>query len=115
MKLIKIVESVNAFQKLAEIDLPIQTSFIVSDILFKIEDKINNYNQQKNKLIQKFGTTEDGINYNFTDDNKIKFIKELEELNNLDINLDVDKINLPNDIKVAPNILYNLYDFIERG
>lgn len=114
-KLINIINSTESLNKLAEKDLPIQTSFKITDILFTIEKEVNNYNQQKNKIIQKYGTTEDGINYNFTDENKIEFIQELEELNNHEVNLAMEKINLPDDINISANVLYSLNDFIERG
>lgn len=115
MKLINIVNSTEALNKLAEKDLPILTSFKITDILFTIEKEINNYNQQKNKLIQKYGTTENEINYNFSDENKIKFIQELEELNNLEVDLSIEKIKLPDDINISASILYSLNNFIERG
>ncbi len=114
MKLINIVNSTEALNKLAEKDLPILTSFKITDILFKIEKEINNYNMQKNKIIQKYGSTEDGVNYNFSDENKLEFIKELEELNNHEVNLSIEKIKLPDDINISASILYALRDYIER-
>lgn len=114
MKLIELVNSAQALNKLGEKDLPIQTSFKISDILLASEKELNNYHIQRDKLIKKYGTTENGLDYSFPEENKEKYIQELEELNNIEIDFSIDKIKLPDNISIAPNILYSLKHFIER-
>ncbi len=114
MKLIEIVNSVQALNKLGEKDLPIQTSFKVTDILFAVEKELNNYYVHKDKLIQKYGTTENGLDYSFPEENRDKYVRDLEELNNMEIDLRVEKIKLPDNILIAPNALHALRNFIDR-
>lgn len=115
MKLINIVNSYNSLSKLAEIDLPIDISFNITDIILEIEKHINNYNNQKNKLLIKYGTSENKIDYDIKSEHIEAFKKELEALNDIDINLNINKIVLPADIKISAKILYALKDYIERG
>ena len=114
MKLIEIVNAVQALNKLGEKDLPIQTSFKITDTLLAMEKEFNNYNIQKDQLIRKYGYTENGLDYSFADENKSKFSHDLEELNNIEIDLEINKIKLPDNVSIAPNILYFLRFFIER-
>ena len=115
MKLIDIVNSYNSLCKLAEIDLPIDISFNVTDIILEIEKHINNYNEKKNKLLVKYGTSNNNIDYSIKNENIEVFTNELEALNNIDINLNINKLILPADIKISAKILYSLRDYIERG
>ena len=115
MKLINIINSYDSLVKLAEFDLPIYISFNISDIIYEIEKHINNYNEKKNKLLIKYGTTINKIDYDIKAENIEVFRKELEALHNIDINLNINKIVLPSDIKISAKILYALKDFIERG
>ena len=115
MKLIKLVNAVDNLDKLTTLELPAKESFKVVKLLMEIEPHIHNYHAQRNKLLAKFGESEDGKEYQIKAENKDKFIKELKDLEDIEIELKFEKINIPADIKIKASDLINILDFIKVG
>lgn len=115
MKLIKIVSAIDNLDKLTTLELPAKESFKVVKLLMEIEPHIQNYHAQRNKLLAKFGESEDGKEYQIKAENKDKFIKELKDLEDIEIELKFEKINIPADIKIKASDLINILDFIKVG
>ena len=115
MKLIKLVQAVGNLDKLATLELSAKESFKVVKLLMEIEPHIQNYNTQRNKLLVKFGESTDGKEYQIKSENKDKFIEELKDLEEIEIELKFDKINIPSDIKIKASDMINILDFIKVG
>lgn len=113
MKLIKIVNAVENLDKLSELLLPAKESFKLINLLVEIEPKVNNYNLQKNKLLAKYGDSEDGKTYIIRKDEQEYFIKEVEDLGNIEIDLNFEKINISNGLTIKAADLINILDFVE--
>ena len=119
MRLINIVNSYESMKILLDMYLPIHIGYQVSDIFEMIESEVNKYNHERNKLIKKYGTTTGQIidgyeQYQFTLENQELFNKEFYELNDLEIDLKIEKIKLPENISIEAKNLYLLRELLER-
>lgn len=107
-------------QKLITMELPVKVSYQLYKVGKKIEDEKNFFVQEEKKLIEKYHGEVDAVGkINFEDDkNKESFIKEYQELNNLEIK-DLDslpiKINIEDlNIKLSAleiSVLDGIIDF----
>lgn len=87
-------------QKLVTMELPVKVSYQLYKIGKKIEDEKNFFVQEEKKLIEKYGGEVDAVGkINFKDEkNKEPFIKEYQELNNLEIK-DLDSLPIKINIE----------------
>lgn len=115
MKLIKIVQAVDNLDKLTILELPARESFKVVNLLMEIEPHVQNYHTQRNKLLAKFGESKDGKEYQIKAENKGKFLDELKDLENIEIELKFEKINIGEDVKIKASDMINILDFIKVG
>ncbi len=113
MKLKTIINAVDALNELQQKELPIEESFKVVNIIQQIEPHFNNYSEQREKLMRKYGNTEDRINYTIKNVNVAKYLQEIEPLENLDIEIKLEKIKLNKDISIKAVHLRQLLDFVE--
>lgn len=113
MKLKTIVDAVEALNILQQKELPIVESFKLINLLQQIEPYLNNYSEQRQKLIQKYGDTEDGNNYTIPKENVNLYFQEIEPLDNLDIEISFEKIKLSTCISITTMHLRQLLDFVE--
>lgn len=113
MKLIKIVQAIDGLNKICNIELPAVESFKVVKLVGEIESHINNYNTQRNKLLKKYGDTEDDTTFSIRPEECEDFMKEINELGEIEIDLDFEKIKLPKDLAIKASDIVNMTDFIE--
>lgn len=115
MRLIEIVSAVNNLDKLTALELPAKESFKVVKLLMEIEPHVQNFHIQRNNLLAKFGESKDGKEYQIKLENKDEFIKELKDLEDIEIELKFEKINMGEDIKIKASDMINILDFIKVG
>jgi metal-sulfur cluster biosynthetic enzyme len=63
----------------------------------------------------KFGDSQDGKEYQIKAENKDKFIEELKDLEDIEIELKFEKINISEDVKIKASDLINILEFIKVG
>lgn len=115
MKLIKIVNAVDNLDKLSMLSLPAKESFKVVNLLMEIDPYIKNYHTQKNNLLAKYGDSEDEKTYTIREDEKDNFIKEVEDLGNIEITLNFEKIKISDKLTIRAADLVNILEFVEVG
>jgi len=115
MKLIKIVNAAENLNKLSNMLLQAKESFKVVKILTEIEPQIQNYNVQKNKLLAKYGDSEDKKTYIIREKEQEDFVKEVGDLGSLEIDLKFEKINISSGLTIKASDLINILDFVEIG
>lgn len=113
MKLLKLVNASDNLNKLGDMLLPAKESFKVVQLLLEIEPHLQNYNFQRNKLLAKYGSSEDEKTYVIREEEKENFIKEVEDLGNIEIDLRYEKINISNGLTIKAADLINILDFVE--
>lgn len=93
MRLIQIVNMIESLIIMTKLPLPAKDSFNLNNILITFEDSFNSYNSTKNNLLNQYGKSGNGINYDFdSDKSRQLFFKELYELDNMDIDITFNKI-----------------------
>ena len=113
MKLKTIVNAVDALNELQQKELPVQESFKLLNLLQQVDPHLKNYTEQRQKLLQRYGETVDGNNYTILKEKVSIYFNEMEPLENLDIELNFEKIRLSADINIKPMHLRQLLDFVE--
>ena len=101
LKLFNIVNSREAFQELLREKLPIKIVFRLREILRLIEPKFQTYEDLRTKMItEKYGE-QTSSGWTVKDSMKEDFILELNELASEDIELDIEKVKLPDETKIT--------------
>ncbi len=113
MELVNLVNAVENLNKLSDMLLIAKESFKVVKLLTEIEPQVQNYNIQRNKLLAKYGDSEDGKTYLIREDQKENYLKELTDLEKIEVNLKFEKIKISENLPMRASDLINIMDFIE--
>lgn len=113
MKLVNLVNAIDNLQKLSDMLLPAKESFKVVRLLTEIEPQVQNYHLQRNKLLSKYGDSEDEITFTIREEEKESYMKEAIDLENIEVNLHFEKIKISENLAIKASDLVNIIDFIE--
>lgn len=93
-----ISNNLDALKKLGRLDLgnP-KINFRFAHVLKTIDDEIKLYIEQQVKIIDKYGKREENGSFTVPSDKLIDFEKELNQLNQLEISVDWEKVDLSVD------------------
>ena len=107
-------------KQLIDIGFPIKTSYQLAKMAHKLDSQFKIINEVKDGLLFKHGEKNDDgmININPTHKNWGKFIEEFNELLETEVELGMEKVQIPEkigdkDIEVSANILINLDQFVK--
>jgi hypothetical protein len=116
-----LVNSVQVLRKLNNAELPVKVSYKLAKNIKSIEKELNIYEEEKQKLINKYGekdeegklkTKEDG-SINITDTEN--WNKDIKELLDIEAEINIEKINIDelakSDLKLTPSEL-TLIDYM---
>ena len=125
LKLGELLNSVEVLQKLASKELKAKPAWQTSRILKAAEKEIQEFNDTRMKLINKYGEkdeqgeliTDDNGNCKIIADDTIEFSNQLNELINTEIEINSNKINIEDieNIDFTPAEMAQLENFIEFG
>ena len=111
MKLSTVIGSIPTFKKLMEQDLPVKQSYEVAKLARRIDEETNLYNEQRQKLLQKYGE-QDGDKYVIRPENVDVCNGELGELLNIDVDIP-EKIDiLSTNVVLTPAEMIAIEDFL---
>ena len=111
MKLKRILESKDALVELNNKELPIKTSYQITKITKKVQEELENFQEQKQNLIDKY-KDDDG---NISEESEKKIVKQLEDLLDVEVDIEINLINVNEleDINIKPGHLMGLDPFLE--
>jgi hypothetical protein len=99
LKLYEIVNSEDALKELGSLKLSAKLSYKISKNVKKIVDELREYNTLKNKLIvEKYGTQNESGNFQVMKENLPDFVKELNELLESEVDVDIYPVELDDSI-----------------
>lgn len=113
MKLINLVNAIGNLNKLSDMLLPAKESFKVVKLITEIEPQVQNYHLQRNKLLAKYGDTEDKNTFIIREDEKENFMKEATDLETIEVCLEFEKIKISENLTIRATDLISITDFIE--
>jgi hypothetical protein len=107
--------SKDAFKRLLEHDdIPVKYAFKIIKLVKKFDDDYAAIEEQRIGLIKKYGTEENGqVKINQNDENFSKFVVDFNELMKIEIEVDYEKVKIPDNITIPGNDLVSLEPFIE--
>lgn len=99
-------------QKMLEEAYSVKTSFAVLRLAKALNEELQTFNAEKKKIIEKYGSiNQETSQYDIVDTESAN--KEFDALLNIELELNVNKIPLTEDIKLTAQELSALEDFIE--
>lgn len=111
-KIKTILNAREAVQRLAQQTLPVAVSYRVTKLINAMNAEIAVYDAERIKLCERFGKLNDSKT-SYTIEKGEEFNGELSSLLDFDVELDVQKINLPETLSITPADLITLDDFIK--
>ena len=118
IKIKDIVNSQTSLQKLLGVSLPVKVSYKLSKLVAKLQPELDIFNKEKDKLIEKYGEKDDKGNWTIKQDseNMPKFVEEINELTEMEVNIDFgdgkpfEKISVADlgDVKIEAQDLLSL-------
>lgn len=119
IKLIELVKAIESLMRLGELPMTAKDSFNYMRFLSKCENEVNLYYENSNNLMKKYGHSDNGINYFIPKEKQDEYFNELNELNNLEIDIQFEKIKINIDmlenknIELKPNDMARVQKFID--
>lgn len=106
----KLVDIKSSLEKIMSLDIPIKTAFKISKCIKNFNNEYSSFEESKNKLFKKFGEENKDGNLEIKKENEEKFKKELEDLMDIKISINIPKVTLKElgDIKISALDIANL-------
>lgn len=124
MKLMRLTnkEFLKAFKVVQDQKVPVRTAYKLIDIARKIQEENDKYDKIRQTLLTKYGTKrEDGSldtnekgNVNFTQENLRKFMGELNELLEVEVEVGTLKLDDLGDIQLTTQELLELEELLAK-
>ena len=110
LKLAEIVESVDGIKELSALKLPAKTAYQIARNMKLINAELDEFNKARSSLItDKYGVrSEDGDSFQVPPKNVEKFTKEMTDLLNMEINLDIYPVELTDEVLLSADTMYRI-------
>lgn len=105
IKLSDIVNSVTALSKLGEEKLPIKLSYSIQRNIRLLQPELKSFEDARLNLIKDCGIKLPDENWQVQPDHMKEFIEKIEELVSVEIELDIHKISMNENINISANDL----------
>lgn len=121
----KILNDINTLGAISQKQLPIKVSYAIAKNINKLENELKTYNQERQKLIDKYCLKDENGNnvvdeYNnlkIADENIETWNKEMNELLDIEIDIEIHKFNLDclinSNIEMKPAEIMTIHYMIE--
>jgi len=105
----------DALGKLIAVPFPIKVSFQIAKMAGKLNEPYQNISIVKDELVKKYGDTKKGnLSIDPESKNWVAFITDFDELMDQEIELEFEKVKLPEiDANIEPSVIIQLEKFIE--
>lgn len=118
MKIRKIVEATPALREIANQRLPMKTLYRVTRLIREVQPQLDFYDQQYQKLIAEYCTEDEG-GFLLPAGSKADFENALNELFDLDVEVNIELVSIPENeaenLRLSYNDICALEGFVEIG
>ena len=103
-----------ALEKLVNLEISIKAAYKLSRIIRKLNEELQNFEEQRQKLVNQYGEPQENGNVIVTQENMEAFAKELNDLASLEIELDFEPVSLEElgDVKMKAAELMLIEKFV---
>lgn len=116
MKIRKIVEATPALREVANQRLPMKTLYKVTKLIREVQPQLDFYDEQYHKLLTEYCTEDEG-GFILPGTNKKEFDTALNELLDVDVEVNIELVSIPEketeNLKLSYNDICSLEGFIE--
>ena len=124
IKMKNLLDSTNILKELSTKELNGRAAYKLGKIIRKVDDEFALFNEAREKLIKQYAATDENgeykLNsrneYTFEGDNMQKFVKEINELTGMMVEIDASPIKLDDiaELRFTPAQMVQLEAFIEE-
>ena len=110
-----IVLAIPALSKLSAGDLSLRLAYRLKRSIDAIQKEADFFSQQRQKILDKYGTPDGNGGYTFEDGQEEKVIAELDELLDMEITLDIPVMEIPitEELRLSVNDMEVMSPFVE--
>ena len=110
-----IVLAIPALSKLSAGDLSLRLAYRLKRSIDAIQKEADFFSQQRQKILDKYGTPDGNGDYTFEDGQEEKVIAELDELLDMEITLDIPIMIIPitEELRLSVNDMEAMSPFVE--
>jgi hypothetical protein len=103
-----------ALKKLLTTELPIGTSFKLSKLVKIVDENLQHYENERVKLVKKFGKADDQGNINVQPDQMDEFLKGITELHAISVELPYEPVSVESlgEVKMSAVDAAQLTEFL---
>ena len=94
VKLVEVYNSVSVMNKILDAQLPASIAFKLTKLLKSLNDEIKSIEDQRVKLVSKYGEKDENNSVSVSETNKESFMKEFGELLNTDIEIQWEPVSI---------------------
>lgn len=94
IKLIELINAMESLMRLGELPMTAKDSFNYMRFLSKSEVEFKLYYEKRDSLIKKYGHSDNEVNYIIPKEKLYEYNNEMNELNNLELDLEFEKIKI---------------------
>jgi len=119
VKLTDVQNAKECMNKLANMDLPISTSYKLSKLIKKLNKEYDDIEEFRVQLIKKYGQEDNeqkNIRVNPDSEEFLSFLKEYNEFMETEVDIDIDKLEIKTeelDIKIKSVELLGMEQFVD--
>lgn len=113
MELIKAVHLYKALQEIKDEKLPFRTTHAIVMLLRNLEPHVHFYMDKEKELIKQYAKEIQDGKYTVSKDQIDEFTRQKQELDTIEVEEELPKISLPDDLKISPVALNALLDILE--
>ena len=89
-----VINSIDTLKYLIEQDVKVKTAVKLKHFINEVDNIYSIYEDKRKKLVQKYGEQDEQGKSSVTDENKEIFMKEIKQVMDEEVNIDLEKINI---------------------
>jgi len=105
MTLSQVINAVPALNKVSSTPISLFLSYKVKKLLNTIQGDVDFFNEKQQELVEKYGYIKDDNSYVIDEDKKQVFQIEMNELAQMQVDIQVEKIALPIDSPIELSVI----------
>lgn len=109
----QILSAREALGKLSDKPLPMKEAVSLARLIKKLNGELEVFNGKQRELFEKYGKADENGGYRIEEENQAAFSSQLQELLDVEIDVDVQKVCIEKEIDIEAAVVLSAEDFVE--